>query len=402
MARARVRLFALICYSACSALSACMTDHAALEKQPSPGGGAGGSGGVLGTAGQPPAAGTGGQVGTGGHPDDEAPGSSVLTIVHGVVDAPSVLVCWATVADDGTVTPFGKPLSRTPLEYGQSIVLPSITGADPASDVLEPFLLAGELDLVSGLDCAAAIERAQNEEAPSPPSGAAGSGDLGAGGSAAEGGAAGSGEGGAAGAASEPQPRLRARGLPAIPAGTLNGGRSYLLVASGCLGGTGFSAANAEAFCGTGYSEHQPTVTATFVALSRATSAADVGLQVMHASLATGPISVSSRPASPSSAESPISIVRSDVPGGLLPRPAYIGHTAFDYGSARGYRLEVAQQSATLLIEAWADVLAQGGLSALEDGSNYALVLIGPRADLTAGPVFWNLPTVTVVPADPK
>jgi hypothetical protein len=379
-----------------------MTDHAALEKQPSPGGGAGGSGGVLGTAGHTPTAGTAGQVGTGGHPDEEAPGSSVLTIVHGVVDAPSVLVCWAKVADDGTVTPFGKPLSRTPLEYGQSIVLSAITGADPASDVLEPFLLAGELDLVSGLDCASAIERAQGEEAPSAPAGAAGSGDLGAGGSAAEGGAgAGPGDGGAAGAASEPQPRLRARGLPAIPAGTLNGGRSYLLVASGCLGGAGFNAADAEAFCGTGYSEREPTVTATFVALSRITSAADVGLQVLHASLATGPISVSSR-ATPPSSESPISIVRGDVPGGLLPRPAYIGHTAFDYGSARGYRLEVAQQSATLLTEAWADVLARAGLSALEDGSNYALVLIGPRADLTAGAAFWNLPAVTVVPADPK
>jgi hypothetical protein len=401
MARARVRLFALIGGCACSALSACMTDHAALEKRPSAAGGAAGSGGVLGTAGHAPTSGTGGVGGTGGHPDDEAPGTSVLTIVHGVVDAPSVLVCWAKVADDGTVTPFGKPVSRTPLEYGQSIVLSAITGADPASDVLEPFLLAGELDLVSGLDCAAAIERAQNEEAPSmPSSGAAGSGDSGAGGSAAEGGA-GAGEGGAAGAMNEPQPRLRARGLPAIPANTLNGGRSYLLVASGCLGGAGFSAANAEAFCGAGYSEREPTVTALFVALSRVTSAADVGLQVMHASLATGPISVSSRPTPPSS-ESPISIVRSDVPGGLLPRPAYIGHTAFDYGSARGYRLEVAQQSATLLTETWADVLAQGGISALEDGSNYALVLIGPRADLTAGPAFWNLPAVTVVAADPE
>ena len=401
MARARVRLFALIGGGACCALFACSTDHAALEKRPSSGGGAGGSGGVLGTAGHTPASGTGGVGGTGGHPDEEAPGTSVLTIVHGVVDAPSVLVCWAKVADDGTVTPFGKPLSRTPLEYGQSIVLPEITGADPASDVLEPFLLAGELDLVAGLDCAAAIERAQNEEAPSAPSGAAGSGDLGAGGGA-EGGAAGSAEGGAAGAASEPQPRLRARGLPAIPANTLNGGRSYLLVASGCLGGAGFSAANAEAFCGTGYSERQPTVTATFVALSRVTAADDVGLQVLHASLATGPISVSSRPTLPTSSESPISIVRSDVPGGLLPRPAYTGHTAFDYGSARGYRLDVAQQSVTLLTEAWADVLARGGLNALEDGSNYALVLIGPRADLTAGAAFWNLPTVTVVPADPK
>jgi hypothetical protein len=406
MARARVRLFALVFSVAFTALTACMTDHAALEKTPNRGSGGGGAGGSLGIAGHAPVSGSGGDSAGGGHPDDEAPGTSVLTIVHGVVDAPSVVVCLATVATDGTVAPFGKPLSPKPLGYGESIVLPAITGADPATDSLEPFLIAGELDLIAGLSCASAIDRAQAEEAQNDASpgasGAAGASELGAGGSPAEGGAFGAGgAAGDTGAPPEVQSRLRARGLPAIPAGTLNGGRSYLLVANGCLGGSGFSAANAEAFCGMGYTERLPTISATFVALSRASSVDHLGLQVVHASLATGTMSVDSS-GGVSSSSNPIAIVTNEVEGGLAPRPAYIAHTAFDYGIARGYGLEVVAQSATLLTESWADVLQTGGVSALEDGSNYALVLIGPRADLQAGPAFWNLPAITVVPADPK
>jgi hypothetical protein len=406
MARARVRLSALLFSVAFAGLTACMTDHAALEKMPNRDSGGGGAGGSLGFAGHAPVSGSGGASAGGGHADDEAPGTSVLTIVHGVVDAPSVVVCLATVTSDGSVAPFGKPLSAKPLRYGQSIVLPEVSGADPASDAIEAFLIAGELDLVAGLNCASAIERARAEEAqansPLGAAGAPGASELGTGGSSADGGASGAGAAaGDTGAPAEVQSRLRVRGLPAIPAGTLNGGRSYLLVANGCLGGSGFSAANAEAFCGMGYSERLPTISATFVALSRASSVGHVGLQVVHASLATGTISVDSS-GGVSSSSSPITIVTNEVQGGLAPRPAYIAHTAFDYGSARGYGVEVVAQNATLLTESWADVLEAAGLSDLQDGSNYALVLIGPRADLQAGPAFWNLPAITVVPADPK
>ncbi|HWZ92591.1 MAG TPA: hypothetical protein VNW92_27180, partial [Polyangiaceae bacterium] len=278
------------------------------------------------------------------------------------------------------------------------LVLPAISGADPASDVLQPFVIAGELDLVSGLSCAAAIDRAQAEEALTDPApsaagaaGAAGAAQVGAGGS--------SGEAGAGGAPPEVQSRLRVRGLPAIPAGTLNGGRSYLLVATGCLGGSGYNAPNSDQYCGMGYSERQPTVSAVFVALSRATSPDHVGLQVLHASLATDNINVTSGSPPPSS-DSPISIVTMEVEGGLLPRPAYTDHTAFDYGSARGYRLEVVAQNAAVLDQDWAGVLARGGIGALEDGSNYALVLIGPRPGSKNGG-FWNLPAITVVASDP-
>jgi hypothetical protein len=161
MARARTWSFALMF---AGAVVACMTDHSALEKMPNPGSN-GGAGGVAGSAGSPAISGSGGAAASGGHPDDEAPGTSVLTIVHGVVDAPRVELCLAKVGSDGTVTPFGQPLTDAPLAYGANVVLHAVSGADVAHDVLEPFVIAGQLDLVSGLDCAAAITLARSDEA---------------------------------------------------------------------------------------------------------------------------------------------------------------------------------------------------------------------------------------------
>jgi len=384
-----------------------MTDHAALEKM-SGSAGAGGAGGA--------AAGGGGNVlnnsaGTGvagsGHPDDEAPGTSVLTIVQGVVDAPSVVWCFAKVGTDGTVTPFGSPISKAPLAYGQNLVVHDIAGADLASDTLEPFLIAGDLDLVAGLDCAAAIDLARTTEVAANPvsSEPSTANDAGAAGAdSASGGSAGEpaiGAGGAAGAPAEVMSALRVRGLPAIPAATLNGGRSYLLVVNGCLGGAGYDSASAANYCVDGYTEHAPTVSEVFVALSRATDSGFVGMQFVHASLATGTVSVTSHAALPS-ADMPITIVSGEVEGQLLPRPALLTHTAVEYGSGRDFVLSVASQSTTLDTEAWTDVLARGGVSALEDGSTYALVLLGARADLRAPTPLWNLAAITVVPADPK
>ncbi|HEY4102433.1 MAG TPA: hypothetical protein VGM44_01030, partial [Polyangiaceae bacterium] len=209
MLRARIRLLAWIAALGLCFASACQTDHDALEKMSNPGPIAGGSGGSAGTSTQPATSGSAGTSGgTGGHPDDEAPGASVLTIVHGVVDAPSIAVCLATVAADGAVTPFGMPLTDAPLNFGQSMELEAIDGADPAKDVIQPFVIAGVLGLVSGLDCAAAIAQAQAEEAAvaSTGTGAAGASELGAAGATGS-----AGEGGAGGAAPEVQALLRAR-----------------------------------------------------------------------------------------------------------------------------------------------------------------------------------------------
>ncbi len=425
MIRARTRFFALFSAVALIAVSACTTDHDALEKKPNQGAGNGGSGGAAGSGNHLPTSGTGGDItANGGHPDDEAPGTSVLTFVHGIVDAPSVVVCLTTVDANGVVTPIGQPLSKAPLAYGASIVLPEITGADPAKDVIEPFVIAGDLDLVAGLDCADAIARAEAEEGPlNPPpgnDGAAGApGDAGQGG-AADGGAGGAaslgaagapsagapsngdaGAGGEGGSAPEIQPRLRARALPALPAGTLNGGRSYLMVANGCLGGSGFGAPNAEKYCGAGYAERTPTVSAVFAALSRVTAPSRAGMQALHASLATSAVSIVSR-SPPPTLEGSVQIVSNLVAGELGPRPANVTSAAAAFGSTEGYLLDVDGQVDTLFSQTWSDTLKLGGVAALVDSSNYTLVLIGPEVDAKGGASYWNAPALTIVPSDPK
>jgi hypothetical protein len=450
MARQGVRLYALIVSGALAFGVACETNHDALEKQPRQGNSAGGAGGVAGGGAYVTISGGGGSVASGGHADDEAPGKTLLTIVHGVVDAPRIVLCLAKVGADGAAVPFGKPLSAAPLAYGQSVVLPAIANVDFASDTLQPFVIAGELDLISKLDCAAAIDRARAEEAAVDPSlaaagGAAGaesaagaassaggsSGEAGASGTLAEAGTAGS--GGADGAAPAAQARLRVRSLPTLPAGTLSGGRSYLLVAAGCLGGSGYELPKAadraigddtptgEDYCGTGYTAQTPTVSLFFAAVSRASAEGHVGLQVLNGSLATDPISVnSSGPLSAGGTRTlgnfvnyegtPISIASGVVAGGLAPRPADIDHSALDYGSALGFSLGVTAQrkiqssgvtqEVTVLSETWASVLDRSGVGALADGSNYVLVLLGPLPDAKQGPAFLNPPVLTAVRAD--
>jgi hypothetical protein len=386
---------------------ACVTNHDALEKKPAGRGGSS-AGGALGSAGARALGGFGGEAASGGgHADDEPPGDSVLTIVNGVVDAPSVALCLAKVDADGNVTLLGSPLTDAPLDYGQSLVLREIDGLDFATDGLQPFVIAGELDLIAGLDCEAAIERARSVEAQS----GAGS-EPGAGGAAgdtgtnvppgtADGGSAG--EGGGAGSSGGPpavRSALRARGLPAIAAGTLNAGRSLVFVANGCLGGASYGGRDAEQYCGAGYTPRQPSASAILVRLSRALSEDHVALQVVHASLANEQLELRVQPPFPSTdAGFGIGSVQM---GQVAPRPASIENTLFDLGSARRYQISIEAPGGSLFSQSWTSVLDNGGLSELKDGQGYALVFNGPRADLKAVPDLWNAPVLTAIAVQPE
>jgi hypothetical protein len=395
---------------------ACVSNHEALEKKPS--GHAGSSAGGVSSGGAPShLGGFGGQAANGGgHADDEPPGESVLTIVNGVVDAPSVALCLAKVDADGNVIPLGSPLTDEPLEYGQSVVVREVEGVDFATEGLEPIVIAGKLELIAGLDCEAAIERARSEEALSDGSG----GDLGAGGAAGDGsgpastpvgnggsagesaGAAGEGDASAGASSGLPAVRsaLRVRGLPAISARTLDAGRSLVFVANGCLGGATYSGKQAEKYCGSGYAARRPTASAILVSLSRNVSAAQVALQVVHASFANAEVELRSRPPLPSTSEG-ISIANVLL-GEIAPRPASTQHTVFDLGSARKFQVSVEAEGTSLFRQSWSSVLAQGGLAELENGRGYALVLNGPQADLAAVPGLWNAPMVTAIAVDPE
>jgi hypothetical protein len=367
-------------------LIGCVTDHDALEKKPGTGSGAGGA---PSSAGAPAQAGGAGapEASGGGHADDEAPGTSVFTVINGLVDAPSVVLCWAKFDDAGSVTPFGNPLGGAPLAYGQSLVLAKIDGADVASETLQPIAIAGELDLIAGLDCAAAVTRAHDEEA------AAIDGDAGTA-NMADAGEVSDGGDDIAGL----RPRLRARGLPAISAGTLSAGFSLLYVSTGCMGGATFTGKNATEYCGAGYTERAATASAVLVSLSRKTQPKLTGLQVVHASLATTEVDVSSRP--PLSTGAGVVIASNVVEGQAAPRPALLSNAAVTYGVAKGYFVQVAPHSGVGASFDWSKALQGGGLTELTDGRTYALVLLGPRADHTEGTSLWNGSALTAITVD--
>jgi hypothetical protein len=193
---------------------------------------------------------------------------------------------------------------------------------------------------------------------------------------------------------------LRVRGLPAISAGTLNAGRSLLFVANGCLGGATYDGKKAELYCGSGYSPREPTASAVLVSLSRQVSEAHVGLQAVHASLATGQVELRSRPPFPATGTG-IGIT-SVMLGQVAPRPASVQNAALDLGSSRKFQVSIEQQGNVLFSQSWPSVLSNGGLSELKDGEGYALILNGPEPDLKAVPNLWNGSAITAIAVNPE
>jgi hypothetical protein len=400
---------------AAAAITACVTDHSALEKKRNTGsGGTGGAGGQAGSsAGSGTVAGTGGTGGSGGRPGDEPPGENVLTVLHGAVDAQRIAFCFARFdAASNSAIQVGDPLPQNGLAFGRRASVSELSERDFASDALQPFVIAGDLALIEGLDCERAVARAEAEEGSElrelgagGQAGEAGAGgDGGESGSAGAGGSSGAGGGGNAGAGgttSEPPlpPKLRVRGLPVLPAGTLAGGRSYLLVAAGCLGGPAFTDPNEQVICGPGYAADAPTLTPILVTLSRLTQFGEVGLQVVHASLATPGFDL--RVAPPPDSGAVLTYIASGLTlGKIAPRPPRFGSNDVQLGATRpNYRVDVVMDGTTKS-EYWPSIIARGGSEGLENGKTYALVVVGPRADVGAAS-WWNQAVVTAVPTDP-
>jgi hypothetical protein len=387
----------------------CTTDHEALARQPKPSSGGGGSAGALAGAAAGGVGNTGNVSSQGGrvNPDDEPLGDDVLTIVNGVVDAPSVALCFARLTADGEGTELvGSPLPELP--YGAHTILTGLEGISFADDTLVPWALAGDLALVDGLDCAAAVELAAEEEAKVTPSReSGGEGGAGGDGAGAQGGSSGTetaagGAAGAGGAAAEPEPLeppvLRARALPAIAAGSMATGRSVLMVLAGCLGGAAYTDVLEQAACGDDYSPSSPSVQPLVVKMSRKVGFDKVGLQGVQASPAlAAPIDL--RVAADGV---PLLLFASGVSlGGIEPRPADLRFGVAELGpSQSAYGLQAARDGGVLFEQPWPRILAASGIEELEPFRNYTAVLLGPDP-LLVEPGFWNESAFALVDSDP-
>jgi hypothetical protein len=374
------------------ASGACTTNHDALAKQPKAGSAGGGSGGGAGVG----AGGFGnsGNVASQGgrpNPDAEAPGDDVLTIVNGVIDAPSVQLCFARLAQNGEAGELvGAPLPA--LAYAASTVRTELDGFSFADDAIVPWVIAGELSLLEGLDCNDAVALAASEEAKVAPVESSG-------GSGGEGGATGGG-----GAAGEPEvpleiPALRARPLAAIPAGTVNIGRSILMVLTGCIGGAAFTDAVDTSACGPSYTPSEPTLQPLVVKLSRTPGFDKVGLQAVHAAPAVaGTVDVR---ASGDDGVVSLTFASSVGFGAIEPRPADVRFSPTELGVERSdFGLQAFGDSGVLFQQAWPEMLEASGLDELAAARNYTAVLLGPDP-LLLKKGWWNPSAFALVENDP-
>ncbi|HEX2871354.1 MAG TPA: hypothetical protein VHP33_08860 [Polyangiaceae bacterium] len=389
---------------AAGASNGCTTNHDALARQPKAGSSAGGSAGTAGF-------GFGGFGNTGNqpqggrsNPDVEPPGANVLTIVNGIVDAPSVRICFARVGENGETEAFvGSPLPE--LGYAASTVLLEVDGLSLIDDVIQPWVIAGQLSLLKKLSCEDAVALAQAEEAKVTPipeepveAGQGGEGGVGHGGAAAVPGSAA--EAGAGGAGEPLEfPALRARALAALPAGTVNIGRSILMVLSGCIGGAAYTDHIETAVCGNDYTPQTPTLQPIVVKLSRQLSFDKVGLQAVHASAATASLDI--RASGDSGAVS--LVFATDVTfGAIEPRPAALRFSPAELGVDQlNYGLQAIDEAGGVAYqEAWSDILAVSALPTPVAGRTYTAVFLGPDP-LLIKEGWWNTSAFSLVDNDP-
>jgi len=357
--------------------AACTTDDDALAKRSRPasggsggthGGGSGGGGadataGVAGAAGGEP--GDASDAGDASSTDAPLPvGPGKLTIVHGVADASELAFCFERVSG-AVATPLGSVQPTSALGYAHAFVFETPAGFDATQDSLRPIVLAGNLSSAFGKSCAEAIASAEPQQ------------DLDAG-----------------DAASDAGPGLVSVALPVLPAGTLYSGRDLLLVAAGCLGGPTHTDPSEQCVCGADYRPDRPTLTALLAASARASVAGKVALQVMNGSPLSESVDFVAAPPAP---ELPTTLVSDVVAGAIAPEAPLTTRSAADFfASSQDSQIEINLGGSPVVRVPVPTALAQGGLSALENGRSYAFVLVGPRAAYS-GANWWQAPSVTVV-----
>jgi len=381
--------------------SACGSNHDTLKQKdppPSSGGSAGDAASDSGNDAGPDAAGDAAKDAF-----VEPVGKSVLTIVHGVVDAPRIALCFAKVENGIPAAPIGAPLPAAGLTWGQPMVLDAIAGFDWGVDDIQPIVVTGDFSLLSGKSCTEALALAESF-ADAGTSGGEGGADAAVADAGVDDASLDGGDAAPMDAATElpPPPPVRALELPALPAGTLSGGYSYLLVPAGCIGGPGFTDPYDIFVCGQSYTPSTPTLTPVLVQLSRVSEPASLGLQFVNAALASDPIDLSSTAPEGSSLPD-VTIVYDVVFGAVAPRPPLFGYSKSAFGSPFGsavIEVNSLNSSAPFFTSTWADALSVGGLADVSDGRTYAAILVGPRPN-NMELNWWNGPRVVLVATDP-
>lgn len=195
-------------------------------------------------------------------------------------------------------------------------------------------------------------------------------------------------------------PPLRVAELPAVPAGTLRGDRSYLMVLTGCVGGPAFTHPSEGLVCGASYTPRAPTLELLLVQLSRITRPLAVGMQFLNASPAARELDLRSTPREGAVGEA-LTIAARIRYGRLAPRPPLLEHAAANYGlpaTESDLQAVMAGASSGGTLTTWAEALPSG--VSLTNGQSYAVVAFGPIPGLSAA-AWWQGPRVLALPNQP-
>jgi hypothetical protein len=349
--RQRMRLAflsALLC-----ALFACEGSHNDLgadTTSASTGGGAAGGGG----------SGGGGSPAQGGAPAVVEPdGPARLTVIHGIVDRPSLQLCFAASPSDAGDE--AEPWPPSPLDFASAEVISELPGAPlPASSSsVEILVLTGDLAAASGATC--------REIADDP--------------GAFEG--------------------LEVLSLGVTPVASLTSPRSFALVVSGCFGGEGHDDVSAELLCGSGYTSLSPTPSIVLAPLSRVTAPTAIGLQILNATAGGASIDGQLQPSFDGVPFVPLASLV--VPGQAAPFPPNTSVSAAELGIASEALVRLGSASSIAGVELdLGDAMAAGGIDGadLANGENVALVAVGAAPGAPA--LAWsNGLALVAVDADP-
>ena len=402
----------------------CVTDHDQLAWHPGAGGSVGSGGSVGAVDGAGPSGG-GAAADARAEPSAEAeagtaapPGPPRLALLHGVTDSPWIGFCFAIVRGGVVSPPTGEIWPPGGIDYGRFASVTSVSGAELGKDDLLPYVVAARSrDVVAGLSCerilagttepgtrvavtssaisdastaldASLLDATTLVDASGPPLDASFP----------------DGEGGGSPAPVDSGPPsippVRVRALPEVPAVAFSEAGSYLIVAGGCLGGPGVTDPSEKSVCGEHYAPGSPTLTEIVVHPSHGVAEGHVGLAFLGG---TPAVRICDRvEIQPGADESPLILAKNVPTGGVRPAPPDATHAAADLGvpvPSAAIRIFADASTDPIYAKPWATTLAAGGVTGIENGKGYTLVLIGPYPGFSKQS-FWNDPVVTIVPDD--
>jgi hypothetical protein len=315
--------------------------------------GAGGAGGLGGAGGGDGGAASTSVSSSSGGVITEPDGPTRLTVVNGVVDAPTIRLCfvaWPEPASDV------QPWPTSPISFGRAAALALPDATIPSgSDVLVA-VVSGD---TGDADCASMID---DPTSASP---------------------------------------ARVAVLGVFPEDGFLAPRSLLLAPTGCIV-EGHSGEGTASVCGPLYTPEEPALGATIAVLSRVTNEERVSFQAVHAASPSFTLDLAVRPSFDGT--TPIVIAAQLQPGSIAPAPAFAPVSTAQLGSTAGATaLGLVSGSPQSTIEqSLASTLAAGGLDggALANGRGVALVALGAAPGAPA--LGWHEGfRILAVPPDP-